>query len=202
MMIHRPIVFVDVETTGFSARDGRVIEIGAVRVENGRIVNTLSELIDPGMDVSWQTTMVTGIKSSDVFGKRQFRAVIDEIETFLEDAIFAAHNVDFDYSFLKEEFARNGSRLSMDRFCTARLSKRLYPEHRSHSLDSVIARHGYTVINRHRALDDASVIAQFFLDQLSAKHDEVFGIVTKQLLLARTPDHHTANISTRLFEAE
>lgn len=166
-MTHRPIVFVDVETTGFSPRDGRVIEIGAVRVEDGRVVDTYSELLDPGMDVSWQTTMVTGISSGDVFGKRQFRAILDEFETFLSGAMFAAHNVSFDYGFLREEFARNGSRLSLDRFCTAKLSKKLYPEHRSHSLDSVITRHGYSVANRHRALDDAMVITQFFLDHLS-----------------------------------
>lgn len=165
--MHQPIVFIDVETTGFSARDGRVIEIGAVRVENRGVVNTFNRLIDPGMDVSWQTTMVTGIRNEDVFGKGQFRSIIDELEAFLEGAIFAAHNVEFDYGFLREEFARSGGKLSMDRFCTARLSKKLYPEHRSHSLDSVISRHGYEVANRHRALDDAKVIAEFFLDHLT-----------------------------------
>ena len=89
---HRPIVFVDVETTGLSARDGRIIEIGMVRVEKGKIVRTLSELIDPGMEVSWQTTRVTGISTHDVFGKRQFRTLLDEIEEFLNGAIFVAHN--------------------------------------------------------------------------------------------------------------
>lgn len=184
-MTHRPIVFVDVETTGFSARDGRVIEIGAVRVENGVIVNRLSELIDPGMDVSWQTTMVTGLKNEDVFGKRQFRALADEIESFFEGAIFAAHNVEFDYGFLSEEFARNGARLSMDRFCTARLSKKLYPEHRSHSLDNVILRHGYTVTNRHRALDDAEVIARFFLDHLEQDGENVFRQLNQIMKMTR-----------------
>jgi DNA polymerase III subunit epsilon len=166
-MKHRPIVFVDVETTGFSKNDGYVIEIGAVRVEDGKIVSEFSELIDPGVDVSWQTTMVTGIQSEDVFGKRQFRAVVDEFEDFLGGAIFAAHNVEFDYGFLSTEFSRSGSKLAMDRFCTARLSKKLYPEHRSHSLDNVILRHGYEVVRRHRALDDAKVIAQFFVDHLA-----------------------------------
>jgi DNA polymerase III subunit epsilon len=184
-MTHRPIVFVDVETTGFSARDGRVIEIGAVRVENGLIVNRLSELIDPGIDVSWQTTMVTGIKNEDVFGQRQFRAMADEIEAFFDGAIFAAHNVEFDYGFLSEEFARNGARLSMDRFCTAKLSKRLYPEHRSHSLDNVILRHGYKVTNRHRALDDAEVIAQFFLDHCAEDERALFSAIASIQKLAR-----------------
>lgn len=184
-MVHRPIVFVDVETTGFSARDGRVIEIGAVRVENGRVISTLSELIDPGMDVSWQTTRVTGIRSEDVFGKRQFRALIDEIEAFFNGAMFAAHNVDFDHSFLKEEFARNGAKLVVDRFCTAKLSRRLYPEHRSHSLDSVIARHGYTVGNRHRALDDAEVIAQFFIDHLAEDKVRLFRELSKITTFAK-----------------
>jgi len=187
-VIHRPIVFVDVETTGFSARDGRVIEIGAVRVENGKVVKTFSKLVDPGMDVSWQTTMVTGIRSEDVFGKGQFRALIDELESFFDGALFAAHNVEFDYGFLKEEFARCGSRLSMDRFCTARLSKKLYPEHRSHSLDNVILRHGYKVANRHRALDDAQVIAQFFIEHLKSHEQKLFVELAKIQKLARPLD--------------
>lgn len=181
-MNHRPIVFVDVETTGFSARDGRVIELGMVKVENGKVIDTFSELIDPGQEVSWQTTRVTGITTSDVFGKPQFRSVIDRVEDFLDGALFAAHNVDFDYSFLSEEFMRSGSKLTLDRFCTARLSRQLYPEHRSHSLDSVISRHGYDVANRHRALDDAEVIARFFIDRLTEIPDKTIlaiGKITK-----------------------
>lgn len=186
-MTHQPIVFVDVETTGFSARDGRVIEIGAVRVENGTIVNKLSELIDPGQDVSWQTTLVTGIQSADVFGKRQFRAIVEELEQFFDGAIFAAHNVEFDYGFIKEEFARSGARLTMDRFCTARLSKKLYPEHRSHSLDNVILRHGYEVANRHRAYDDAAVIAQFFLDHIKSDEERVYRELATLIKKSTTP---------------
>ena len=174
MMTHVPIVFVDVETTGLSARDGRIIELGMVRVENGSIIATYNQLFDPGMDVSWQTTRITGIRNDDVFGKPQFRAVIDEIENFLQGAVFAAHNVDFDYGFMKEEFMRNGARLSMDRFCTAVLSRKLYPEHRSHALDRIIERHGYSVKSRHRALDDAEVIAKFFIDHYELDYEKLF----------------------------
>lgn len=163
-MNHTPIVFVDVETTGLSSRDGRIIEIGMVRVERGAVVATYSKLIDPGMDVSWQTTRVTGIKNDDVFGQPQFRSILDEVEDFLKGALFAAHNVDFDYGFMREEFARNGAKLSLNRFCTARLSRKLYPEFRSHALDRIIERYGYDVAKRHRALEDASVIAQFFTE--------------------------------------
>lgn len=187
-MNHRPIVFVDVETTGFSARDGRVIELGMVKVENGKIVDTFSELIDPGQEVSWQTTRVTGITTSDVFGQPQFRYIIDRVEDFLDGALFAAHNVDFDYSFLSEEFLRSGSKLTLDRFCTVRLSRQLYPEHRSHSLDSVIARHGYVVSNRHRALDDAKVIACFFMDHLTDAPDKTIIAVGKITRLSKKPE--------------
>lgn len=184
-MTHTPIVFVDVETTGFSARDGRVIEVGALRVENGVVVERLSELIDPGMEVSWQTTRVTGIKTADVFGKPQFSQVIDRLEDMFQGAIFAAHNVDFDYGFLKEEFLRSGAKLSMDRFCTAQLSRKLYPEHRRHNLDSVIERHGYDVANRHRALDDAEVIATFFIDHTITDQEAVFRQLNSIMRYAR-----------------
>lgn len=194
MMTHVPIVFVDVETTGLSARDGRVIELGMVRVENGSITATYNQLLDPGMDVSWQTTRITGIRNDDVFGKPQFRAVIDEIENFLQGALFAAHNVDFDYGFMKEEFARNGARLSMDRFCTAMLSRKLYPEHRSHALDRIIERHGYSVKSRHRALDDAMVITQFFNEHTERDFDRTFKIITKIMRRSLLKKPHTSYI--------
>lgn len=171
---HRPIVFVDVETTGLSAREGKIIELGMVRVEDMKITRTYEQLFDPGVDVPWVITRVTGITNDDVWGKPQFASQASEIESFLEGAYFAAHNVQFDYSFMQEEFKRVGSRLISDRFCTVRLSKRLNPNERGHSLQKIIERHKYRADRRHRALDDAHVIAQFFIDHASRDFTATF----------------------------
>lgn len=80
----------------------------------------------------------------------------------LEGAVFVAHNVNFDYSFIKVEYQRLERQFNMDRFCTARLSRRLYPGQARHNLDTIIAVHDIAVANRHRALDDARALHVFF----------------------------------------
>jgi len=183
---HRPIVFVDVETTGLSARDGHILEIGAVRVEKGEVVAKMKQLLDPGVDVPYHITRITGITSDDLRGAPQFAQVVDEFERFMDDAIFAAHNVDFDYSFFTEEYRRLGQKLRYDRFCTAKLSRMLEPNHRKHSLDAIIERRGYEVENRHRAYDDAYVLYQYFSDQLAAQGIALFNTVEKLLVKTKT----------------
>jgi DNA polymerase-3 subunit epsilon len=161
-MHHRPLVFLDIETTGLSPQQGRVLEIGALRVENNKVVKTFNQLLQPEEKVSWFTTKLTGITDEMVWDAPLFKGIAADLELFMSDAIFVAHNVSFDYGFIKEEFARIGNKWSMDRLCTVRLSRALYPEQRKHSLDSVIAAHNLTVANRHRALDDAKVMVDFF----------------------------------------
>jgi DNA polymerase-3 subunit epsilon len=184
-MQHRPIVFVDVETTGLGARDGHIVEIGAVRMENGKVVASLNQLLDPGVDVPWYITKLTGIRTADVKGMPQFRQVADEFNAFMEGAIFAAHNVDFDYSFFTEEYRRVGHTLRFDRFCTARLSCTLHPQHRKHSLDAIIERGGYQVGARHRAYDDAHVLYQFFTDQLKTHGLDLYRHIDKLMIRPR-----------------
>lgn len=187
MISHRPIVFVDVETTGLSARDGHILEIGAVRVEKGEVVAKLNQLLDPGVDVPWYITKLTGIRTADLRGKPQFREVSDTFDEFMDGAIFAAHNVDFDYSFFTAEYKRLGHNLRIDRFCTAKLSRTLAPQHRRHSLDALITRGGYQVTNRHRAYDDAFVLYEFFKDNLAQYGLDLFKTIENLMVTTRSP---------------
>ena len=161
---HRPMVFLDIETTGGSPVDSRITEIGALRVENGTVVATYNQLLNPEQSVPWFITKLTGIKDDMLWDQPSFVGVADDLEYFLRDAIFVAHNVNFDYSFIKESFRRlgTGGSFNMDRFCTARLSRRLYPQQARHNLDTIIKTHGIEVANRHRALDDAQVLYEFY----------------------------------------
>lgn len=186
-MIHRPLVFLDIETTGGSARYSRITEIGALRVENNKIVSTFKQLINPEEKVPPFITRLTGISDSMLWDAPTFRGIADELELFLDGALFVAHNVSFDYSFIKMEFARIGYKFNMDRVCSAKLSKRLYPEHRSHALDRIIERMELNVTNRHRAYDDAEVIWKFYQAELKKREPDLFNAVNKLTTFARQP---------------
>lgn len=161
-MIHRPLVFLDIETTGGSAVDSRITEIGALRVENDTVVATYKQLINPEQNVPWFITKLTGITGEMLWDQPTFAGIADDLEVFLDGAIFVAHNVAFDYGFIKESYTRQGNAFNMDRFCTAKLSRRLYPKQRRHNLDTIIETHDIKVKDRHRAFDDARVLHEFY----------------------------------------
>ena len=178
-MQHRPLVFLDIETTGGSPRYSRITEIGALRVENNKIVKTFKQLINPEKRVPKFITNLTGITDEMLWEAPTFRGIADDLELFLDDALFIAHNVSFDYGFIKMEFERIGYKFKMDRACSARLSKRLYPEHKSHALDRLIERMNLDVTNRHRAYDDAEVIWKFYTSELKKRELELFNALNK-----------------------
>ncbi|AKM79986.1 TPA: hypothetical protein DDX46_01500 [Candidatus Saccharibacteria bacterium] len=155
------MVFVDVETDGMNYVNGHVIEVAAIRVENGEIVDEFRSLINPGKSVPYFITNITGITTSDVQDAPKFDEIADQLYEVMEGALFVAHNVRFDYSFLKQEFKRIGMDFAPRQLCTVRLSRALYPEVKGHKLADLIARHGFSFTDRHRAYDDALVLWQF-----------------------------------------
>ena len=184
----RPLVFVDVETTGGSARSSRILEIGALRVENGQVVSQINQVLDPEEYVSSWITSLTGIEHAETIGKPLFGDVLPRLRELFDGALFVAHNATFDYGFFAEEFRRAKDAFAMDRLCTVRLSRALYPAERSHRLDEVIRRGGYEVARRHRAYDDAEVLHKFYHDNLERVGAGDFYPIT-QRLLQRAPDN-------------
>lgn len=156
-----PLVFVDVETDGMNYTHGHVIEVAAIRVENGQIVDEFRSLINPGGEIPRFITRLTGISSGDLVDAPYFEQIADRLYGVMEGALFVAHNVRFDFSFLKSEFRRVGMDFSPRLFCTVRLSRALYPEQKSHKLASLIERHSLHFSDRHRAYDDAHALWQF-----------------------------------------
>jgi len=185
MVTHRPLVFLDIETTGGSARSSRITEIGAIRVENQRVVANFKELINPECPVPAFITQLTGISNQMVWDAPTFSGIADSLELFLSDAVFIAHHVVFDYSFIKMEFERIGYKFNMDRACTARLSRRLYPEHKSHALDRIIERMNISVTSRHRAYDDAEVLWKFFQSEFDTRGVGIFAELDKMITRSR-----------------
>ncbi len=164
----KPLCFVDIETTGGMAQRDRIIEIGVVRVESGKVVKTWEQLINPGQWLPDFIVGLTNITPQMLEHQPRFADIADELLELLDGSLFVAHNARFDYTFLKAEFRRLNISVSWPHMCSVRLSRSLFPDHRSHSLDSLIERHNLVCSARHRALSDAEVIWQFF--SLAAQH--------------------------------
>ena len=160
--LDQPLAFVDIETTGGSHFTSRVLEVGVVRVEGGRVVANYQTLLHPEADIPPFITGLTGITNADVADAPRFAMVADQLAEILEGAVFVAHNVRFDYAFLKMEFERLGVPFRPQLLCTVKLSRRLFPQFRTHKLADLIVRHGLSAPSRHRAYDDAHCLWQFY----------------------------------------
>ena len=165
--------FVDVETTGSHARYGQIIEIGIIRVDDGIITETFETLINPGISISPFITTITGITNSDVYDKPTYDEVALDIKRLLDGAIFVAHNARFDYGFVKTEFTRLGITFNAKTLCTVKISRKLFPKQKSHSLENIIKTHGIRVTARHRAYADCDAMVQF-LSLVERKHSVEF----------------------------
>lgn len=151
----------DLETTGGHAVHNRVMEVGIVRLSRGQVVDEYSTLVNPGTRIPYPIQQFTGITEAMVADAPPFAAVASGILERLEGRLFVAHNVRFDYGFLRSEFRRAGIRFRAPLLCTVRLSRALTPDIRGHNLDAVIRRYGIDCTARHRALGDARVLAEF-----------------------------------------
>lgn len=167
MIKHRPLAFIDIETTGGKSDRSRIIDIGIIRVENGKVVKTMNQLINPDTPIPYFITKLTGITNEMVWNQPNFQTIAPEIELILKDALFIAHNVNFDYEFIKNEFRGLGVSYNSDRACTVKLSRLLHPEQYRHGLDRIIERMQLDVKNRHRGYDDAEVLWKFFKSEIN-----------------------------------
>jgi DNA polymerase III subunit epsilon len=150
-----PFVVVDLETTGGSAQYDRVMEVAAIRVENGVITDRLECLVEPGVPIPPFVTRITGINAALVRGKPSFDSVLPALRRLIDGAVVVAHNASFDCNFLMHAFRRAGLGWDGDRLCTLRLARRLVPGLHSYRLDSLCAFLGFSFVQRHRAGPDA-----------------------------------------------
>lgn len=194
--------FVDIETTGLKFTHNRIIEVGIILVENGKVLKKFNQLINPEEEVPAYSFELTGISPQELKNAYNFRQHSEDILALLENATFVAHNARFDYSFLREEFKRIGVDFKAKTLCTVKLSRHLFPEHSRHSLDHVVDRCNITVKNRHRAYDDAEALWKFLKyikKQFSEDHiHQAFLAITKT---RHRPPHLDEDLYQRLPEA-
>lgn len=160
-MLSSPYVIVDIETTGTRPQRDRIIEIAVLRVENNMIVDSFTTLINPECSIPPSITQLTGITNADVADAPTFEEVALTLYEYLDGAVFVAHNVQFDYGFIVQEFARTQLSFSARRLCTVRLSRALYPRFRRHNLDAIIQRFDINALPRHRAEGDTHAVWYF-----------------------------------------
>ncbi|MGD8976609.1 MAG: exonuclease domain-containing protein [Gammaproteobacteria bacterium] len=156
-------VVVDVETTGGSGDQHRITELAAVKVRDGKVVDRFQTLIDPQRPIPPKITRLTGITDDMVAGAPRFPDIADEFAAFMGDAIFAAHNVNFDYGFISREYGRLGRRFRHAKLCTCASMRRLYPGLPSYSLGALCAEFDLPLKQHHRALCDAEAAAELLL---------------------------------------
>ena len=175
-----PLAIVDVETTGMSYKNGGVIDVGILRIEQGQVVQSMRQLVNPGTPLPAFITQLTGISNQDVADAPSFSEVANDVYDLLEGCIFVAHNVRFDYAFIKEELLRAGYQFRPRLLCTVRLSKALYPQYRSHKLDALIERFSIPMLERHRAFADAEATWKA-LQCMVNQHDQ--GVIDQHVKL-------------------
>lgn len=164
-------VVTDLETTGFSPGLNQIIEVAAVRLRGYEVEEEFSALVDPGVEVPWQITQVTGITSAMLRGQGRIQEVLPRYLRFLGSDCFVAHNAPFDQKFLAYESTRLGYPFAPASCCTLALARRFLSGLRSRSLDALAEHLGIVNPARHRALGDARAtveVLRCFLRQAEA----------------------------------
>ena len=158
--VNEPIVVLDFESTGLNTQTDRVIEIGAVRLVNGTVADSMSVLVNPKQPLKAKITEITGINDRMLADKETAETAIPALMDFIGDSPIAAHNASFDASLLRAELRRLGRSFDGPVLDTLTLSRKLYPEMKSHKLGSVCKQLGISLKNAHRAVHDATATAQ------------------------------------------
>ncbi|MCF6239852.1 MAG: ribonuclease H-like domain-containing protein [Bacteroidales bacterium] len=153
---------IDIETTGLSPKKEKITEIAIYVYDGEKIIDEFISLVNPERPVPYFITRLTGITNEMLARAPKFYEIAKKIVEITENRIFVAHNVDFDYNFIKEEFARLGYEFQRKKLCTVKLSKKIIPGRKSYSLGKLTHELGIVINGRHRAAGDAYATVQLF----------------------------------------
>jgi DNA polymerase-3 subunit alpha (Gram-positive type) len=159
---HTFVVF-DLETTGFSAEVDRIIEIGAVKIKNGEIVDNFSKFVNPKIPIPFRIEKLTGINDSMVMEAEPIEKILPEFLEFCGDAVMVAHNAGFDTSFIINNAERLGIKYDPTIMDTVLLAQFVIPNLHNYKLDTLCKHLAVSLENHHRAVDDAQATAYIYL---------------------------------------
>src|SRR4051812_13585386 len=181
LRLEAPLAIVDLETTGGAASWDRVTEIAVMEIDGFEVTSEWSTLVNPETTIPAEIQALTGITNDMMAGEPPFAALAGALLERRGGGVFVAHNARFDCGFLRHEFERAGRKFLAKTLCAVRLSRRLYPEHRGHNLDSLIERHGIDCRARHRALGDADAVWQFLRIAADEHGPEILAVAARQV---------------------
>ncbi len=185
---------VDLETTGAKSDRDRITEIAIALHDGERVIDTFESLINPERAIPYNITKITGITQEMVEEAPKFYEVAKTVVEMTEGAVFVAHNVRFDYGFLRAEFKRLGFSYTRKQLCTVRLSRQAFPWIGAYSLAKLIKYFKIKVSDRHRAMADVMATVEVFeriLDMEEGPDDAIDQMINRGVKESRLP----ANIS-------
>ena len=157
------VVF-DIETTGLNSHTNKIIEIGAVKIKAGRIIDRYSQLINPGISIPYHITEITSITNEQVANQPKIDEVIGKFVEFIGDAVLVAHNAPFDMGFIKRDIKEYlNIDLESSVIDTLQMARDLFPDFKKYGLGDLNKSLGLALEKHHRAVDDSQATANMFI---------------------------------------
>ncbi|HEY4936818.1 MAG TPA: exonuclease domain-containing protein [Puia sp.] len=191
---------VDIETTGSYAANNGITELAIVLHDGNKIVDRYETLINPQAPIPQYIQVLTGIHPGMLTGAPVFSEVASRVHELLKDAVFVAHHVNFDYSFIRYQLESCGFELDVKKLCTVRLSRKVFPGLPGYSLGKLCRELEIPILNRHRAGGDADATVILFekilkQDSQGAVHQMLHGKSREQYLPPNLSSEQIASIS-------
>ena len=153
---------VDIETTGNGPKGQKITEISIFNFDGNKIIDEFTSLVNPEQKIPHFITNLTGITEAMVRTAPKFYEIAKKVEEFTKDTIFVAHNVNFDYNIIRDEFKSLGFNFKRKKLCTVRLTRKIIPGLPSYSLGNICESEGIKIAARHRAKGDAEATVELF----------------------------------------
>jgi DNA polymerase-3 subunit epsilon len=170
-----PFLVVDVETNGSDPLKNRITEIACLKVQGGEIIEEYSSLVNPHQFIPPFISQMTGITNEMAFKAPEAKVVVPHLKRLMPDdkTIFVAHNVKFDWSFVRHTFMRENESLDeLNQLCTYKLARKLLPNDMKKNVGALATFFNINMKNRHRAFDDAKATALILLELLEIAESE------------------------------
>lgn len=188
---------VDVETTGGYSDNHRIIEVGIAISDGKTIVERYNQFVNPERNIPHHITQLTGISNDDVADAPTFKEISSQVYDYLQGQIFVAHNVNFDYTFIKKELDQAGYTWQAKKGCTVRLSRAIEKGLSSYSLGNLSEHFNIVNPNPHRALADAETAAEILHILIRKDEDEVNRQIHKRDGVTQLP----VNLDAKTFHS-
>ncbi|WP_138159041.1 PolC-type DNA polymerase III [Peptoniphilus catoniae] len=165
------VVF-DIETTGFSPRTDKITEIGAVKIIDGKIVDRYSQLVNPEKSIPKKVEELTGLSNALLESEPKIEDIIGDFYDFCNGSVLVAHNAGFDSSFIRRDFTNNGYKFDYAVLDTLQLSRAVVKGTKRYNLSTLSKKLGVSLVNAHRAVNDAEATAEVFLKMMELADKE------------------------------